>query len=495
LKLPNLEMTSNSEDGLIRALFTFAAPLVFGTSLAAQAINPWLCKTKPRTTNETFLALCPIEGACDVPANRDEYLLTTSTPIRWLRLHLIVFRDDNGNDPAETPADIDAQMATVNQDYLPYRIQFTYTWEYVDDSTYRYSGIPSDEMKLLYNRNPGRQCNIYVTNLGGGIGTFPWDPNAITALGGVIVGRNYFSGSHHILTHELGHNLGLWHTHHGVEEVIQCSPCYERADGVNGDVTGDFADDTPPEPSDFGNCNPIGGSDSCTSTAWGDTQRENYMSYGSLDGVTCWNLFTPKQAARMHCWSSAVLGSWLDCNVGNDCNNNLNQDYCDIIDGVSLDTNGNSIPDECEAVVATATPYNGTGVNLDALNSSTVVIGASWNVDLTPQAGRAAGTWLILVRASDAVGQVYDLGSALGLPAAGASEILVDPMAYITNFSPAPHSGGGSTSMFSAPVPNNFGLVGNPWYAQAVVFGDLPAGGSPLDPWFSSAVGGIIGTF
>ena len=71
-----------------------ASSLLVSATLGAQSATPWVCHTKTNISNETFEGGCPTEGACDVPATRDAYLTTASTPIRWMRIHLVVFRDD-----------------------------------------------------------------------------------------------------------------------------------------------------------------------------------------------------------------------------------------------------------------------------------------------------------------------------------------------------------------------------------------------------------------
>ena len=149
----------------------------------------------------------------------------------------------------------------------------------------------------------------------------------------------------------------------------------------------------------------------------------------------------------------------------------------------------------CGAPVASSVFfYNGVGINLDVFSASTVVVGMPWTTTMTPQPVRGAGSWFILLRTAMAAGPILDLGPVFGLPPAGLSELLVGG-GVITNFGPIAHAGFGLPATFSRMVPLNCALVGSPWYAQAIVLGNLPAGAGLFDPWFSTAAGGTIGTF
>jgi len=149
---------------------------------------------------------------------------------------------------------------------------------------------------------------------------------------------------------------------------------------------------------------------------------------------------------------------------------------------------------DCPPLGATVSQYNGTGINLDTMTGSTSVIGSTWTATLTPQTARMAGGWIILMRSNPSAGPIIDLGPVFGLPPAGLSELLVGGPAIGTFFGP-PHGGGGSAVTFSLAVPMNCALIGRRWYAQSIVLGDLPIGPGILDPWFSSASRGVIGTY
>jgi hypothetical protein len=270
------------------------------------AANDW-CRTleawqsKVGVVPEAVHLICSTQGECDLPSVRDAFI--GGEQVVTFRVHLVVFRDDEGADPAATEEELTAQMARLNDDFAPSGFAFASTWEYVDDTEFRYSG-DAYRMKALYARDPEHQCNVYVTG-NASYGVFPWDPDALSAQGGIVVNENYFDGTSSVITHEMGHNLGLWHTHHGVTEIPECSACWEAADGHGGDVTGDFCADTPPTPrNDL--CNDPGSFDNCGDVKWGPTLPQDYMSYG----MECWSLFTEQQASRMRCWSAAMLPSW-----------------------------------------------------------------------------------------------------------------------------------------------------------------------------------------
>jgi hypothetical protein len=112
------------------------------------------------------------------------------------------------------------------------------------------------------------------------------------------------------MTHEMGHCLGLWHTHHGVDETDGCSdPCYENTHTPNdpaADLVGDFCKDTPPTPTNY-DCAPPGGTD-CFGISWGTTDYTNFMGYGD---DSCIDHFTGEQGSRLHCWSRDALSGLL----------------------------------------------------------------------------------------------------------------------------------------------------------------------------------------
>jgi hypothetical protein len=308
----------------------------------------WLASNPGGREGDPLTGVCPTEGDCDVPEVRDGFLPDEATPIRWLRLHFNVFCAADGSDCIVDDQGLIDQVAQLNADFMPWRIQFTHTYEFVNDDLYRYGPFEDDaDMKEAYARDPHLQCNVYVVDpeQPWSWGFFPWWPGALDWQGGVVMKGLAVQRANNVLTHEIGHNLGLYHLHHGVDEVPDCSACYESPDDPDRDLVGDFCADTPPGPANRLDCEDPGTDDPCTGDPWGDTQRENHMSYAHR---TCRWLFTPQQAARMHCWSDAMLLSWLDCAVGDDCNGNGVNDHCDIRDGTSHDTNGNGIPDECE---------------------------------------------------------------------------------------------------------------------------------------------------
>lgn len=252
---------------------------------------------------------CPIEGQCDVPAKRDLFVPAADRPVTTLRIRIVIFAYDNGSSPTATQAGVDSQMVRLNEDFLPSRIQWCYTTAFVNSTRYRnpYSWSDFDEEKLLFARDPENQINVFVNaGLGFAFGTFPWDPVAVSARGGVVIDSIMFGIGRSYLTHELGHCIGLWHTFHGVSEVNQCSSCYERADHLNGNTTGDFCSDTDPTPVNYA-CVPPGGVDPCSNEPWGETDPEDYMSYAP---DFCWKYFSAQQYGRSLCWISDKLSGW-----------------------------------------------------------------------------------------------------------------------------------------------------------------------------------------
>ncbi|XP_068921606.1 pappalysin-2 [Petaurus breviceps papuanus] len=169
------------------------------------------------------------------------------------------------------------------------------------------------ELKEALQLNSSHFLNVYFASSVredlAGAATWPWDKEAISHLGGVVLNPTYYGmpGHTNIMIHEVGHVLGLYHVFKGVSERESCDdPCRETTPTMD---TGDLCADTAPTPKSKLCQDPEPTNDTCGQNHFSGTPFNNYMSYTDDD---CTDHFTPNQVARMHCYLDLVYQQWSE---------------------------------------------------------------------------------------------------------------------------------------------------------------------------------------
>jgi hypothetical protein len=272
---------------------------------------------------------CAVEGPCDVPDFRNKW--TDGSVNIGLIFNTICTTLQNcpfNNDR------INAQVQQINIDFAgtgfrfyAHEINFIANSSLAEISAYGsnpqwYYDILA--VKSLTAKQPNDFLNVFVTRqragLQGtllGIGTFPWDPESKTEFGGLWMNANYIGLGQKTLSHEIGHNIGLWHAFHGINEVGCNTDCYEPVHNETDEFSapntyGDFCADTLSQPMNY-NCAPPATRD-CRGTLYTNINSNlipeltnNIMAYTP---DTCMQKFTQQQSWRGYCWVCKEFPRW-----------------------------------------------------------------------------------------------------------------------------------------------------------------------------------------
>lgn len=185
-------------------------------------------------------------------------------------------------------------LSLLNSRFQSAGIQFVLIGSEYIDNDYYYNNFDEAKKTLLFGENShANAIDLYIlgtnTYWGNNIGVAQTIPSSALIIHGGYYDKNP-------LIHEMGHCLGLYHTHHGtIKELGGDVGCAELVDGSNGDICGDYIRDTPADPFKWSGCTYTGNIKDDNGQAY-HPDPTNYMCYADPG---CWTKFTPLQIQRM----------------------------------------------------------------------------------------------------------------------------------------------------------------------------------------------------
>ncbi len=256
------------------------------------------------------------------PVYKGVYLESSSTKSSsesfCLRVYMHVIRktDKSGG---VTEAQVDESFSILENDFAPHNIHFTRidSINYVDQDHYYLAKKAGTMAEIFTDLSVSRHYD------GIDIFIFPDDAHLAMGIAGEGVGLTsalLVSGSRFescatsvlsrtsAISHEMGHVLGLYHTHmgfksHGVED-FDSNTCRELIDGSNSTICGDYISDTPADPYLRGEVDCTSGvciydGDAVEPGRGGKAYNPDVNNYMSYTTPTCLSQFSNGQVSAM----------------------------------------------------------------------------------------------------------------------------------------------------------------------------------------------------
>lgn len=216
--------------------------------------------------------------------------LTSISCDKKIRVYFHVIRRSNSTGGL-TSSQVTQLLTNLNSDYSALGISFIEKGRsYINNDNYFNGSYDETKFSQLVSTNRQSDAiNIYLIQPD--FAKADNIPSNALAIGGSFALTS-------VISHEMGHCLGLYHTHRGtvIEGGTGPNQCPELVNGTNGAICGDYVIDTPADPNKWSGCTYSGTNLDANGQTY-NPLNDNIMSYVP---PSCLNQLTMGQKSRIH---------------------------------------------------------------------------------------------------------------------------------------------------------------------------------------------------